>query len=58
MEQSEEAPVAGLLEAQAKAQATLAEVENQNLIRPGRSESQIIEGIDALARSMYGISGD
>jgi hypothetical protein len=58
MEPSEEAPVAGLLEAQAKAQAILAEVKKQNLIRPGRGESQIIEGIDVLARSMYGISCD
>jgi Xaa-Pro aminopeptidase len=56
MEQSEEALVAGLLDAQAKAQTLFAEVENRNLIRPGARESEINEGIYALAGSMYGIS--
>src|SRR5277367_747151 len=56
MEQSEEALVAGLLDAQAKAQTLFAEVEAQNLIRPGARETEINEGIYALAGSMYGIS--
>jgi Xaa-Pro dipeptidase len=56
MEQSEEALVAGLLDAQAKAQTLFAEVENRNLIRPGARESEINQGIYALAGSMYGIS--
>jgi Xaa-Pro aminopeptidase len=56
MEQSEEGLVAGLLDAQAKAQTLFAEVENRNLIRPGARESEINQGIYALAGSMYGIS--
>jgi Xaa-Pro dipeptidase len=56
MEKSEEALAAGLLDAQAKAQALFAEVETQNLIRPGVKETEINEGIYALAGSMYGIS--
>jgi Xaa-Pro dipeptidase len=54
--QSEEALVAGLLDAQVKAQALFAEVEAQNLIRAGVTEGEINEGIYALAASMYGIS--
>jgi Xaa-Pro dipeptidase len=56
MEQSEEALVAGLLDAQRKAEALFAEVQAQSLIRPGAKESEINEGVYALAGSMYGIS--
>jgi Xaa-Pro dipeptidase len=56
MEKSEEALVAGLLDAQAKAQALFVEIRTRNLIRPGAKESEINEGIYALAESMYGIS--
>jgi Xaa-Pro aminopeptidase len=56
MEKSEEALVAGLLDAQAKAHALFAEVETRNLIRPGATESEINEGIYTLAETMYGIS--
>src|SRR5579863_7184038 len=56
MEKSEEALVAGLLDAQAKAQALFAEVETRNLIRPGATESEINEGIYTLAETTYGIS--
>jgi Xaa-Pro aminopeptidase len=56
MEKSEEVLVAGLLEAQEKAQALFAAVETQELIRPGATESEINEGIYALAGSMFGIT--
>jgi len=56
MPQSEEGLVAGLLDAQRKAQALFAEIEAQSLIRPGSRESEINESIYALAASMYGIS--
>jgi len=56
MEKSEEALVAGLLDAQVKAQALFAEIKTQNLIRPGTNESEINESIYALAGSMFGIS--
>jgi Xaa-Pro aminopeptidase len=56
MEKSEEALAAGLLEAQAKAQALFVEIETRNLIRPGAKESEINEGIYALAGTMYAIS--
>lgn len=56
MEKSEEALAAGLLDAQEKAQALFDAVETQNLIRPGARETEINEGIYALAGSMYGIS--
>ena len=56
MEKSEEALVAGLLDAQAKAQALFTEVATRNLIRPGARESEINEAIYALAESLYGIS--
>jgi Xaa-Pro aminopeptidase len=56
MEKSEDVLVAGLLDAQEKAQALFAAVETQNLIRPGVRETEINEGIYALAGSMYGIS--
>jgi Xaa-Pro dipeptidase len=56
MEKSDEALAPGLLDAQAKAQALFAAVETQKLIRPGVKETEINEGIYALAGSMYGIS--
>src|SRR6202142_816576 len=56
MEKSEESLAAGLLDAQAKAQALFAAIETQNLIRPGVKEREINEGVYALAGSMYGIS--
>jgi hypothetical protein len=55
MHHSEEAVTAGLLDAQAKAQALFAEVETRNLIHPGTKESQINEDIYTLAEQMYGI---
>jgi Xaa-Pro dipeptidase len=51
----EEKLIAGLLDAQRKAQALFAEVEARNLIRPGVTENQINESIYALAASMWGI---
>jgi Xaa-Pro dipeptidase len=54
--QSEEVIVAGLLDAQVKAQALFAEVEARKLIRPGATEGEINEGVYALAASMYGIT--
>jgi len=56
MEKLEEALAAGLLDAQGKAQALFAEIQAQNLIRPGAKESEINESIYALAGSMHGIS--
>ena len=56
METSEEALVAGLLDAQVKAQASFAEIETRNLIRPGANESEINERIYALVESMFGIA--
>jgi Xaa-Pro dipeptidase len=56
MEQSEEGLVAGLLDAQRKAEALFAEIQGQSLIRPGAKESEINQCIYALAGSMYGIS--
>lgn len=56
MEQSEEELVAGLLDAQSKAKKLFAAIQTQNLIRPGARESEVNEGIYALAESMFGIS--
>src|ERR1700674_674646 len=56
MEQSEDELVAGLLDAQGKAEGLFAEIQAQNLIRPGARESEINESVYALAGSMYGIS--
>lgn len=56
MEQLEDARVLGLLDAQIKAQNLFAEIEEQGLIRPARSETQINESIYALAHQMYGIT--
>ncbi len=56
MERSAETLSAGLLDAQSKAQDLFAEVETQNLIRPGSKESEINEAIYKLAAQMYRIS--
>jgi Xaa-Pro dipeptidase len=56
MDQSEETLIAGLLDAQRKAEAVFSEIQTQGLIRPGAKESEINEAIYALAGSMYGIS--
>jgi Xaa-Pro dipeptidase len=56
MELSETNHASALLDAQVKAQALFVEVEAQGLIRPGVRESEINEGIYALAGRMYGIS--
>jgi Xaa-Pro dipeptidase len=56
MERSEAQLAAGLLNAQAKADALFAEVGVQGLIHPGIEESKINEQIYALAERMYGIS--
>jgi Xaa-Pro aminopeptidase len=56
MTQSEQALVAGLLDAQAKAQSLFAEIETRHLIRPGAKESEINESIYTLAGHMYGIA--
>jgi|SRR5271156_840912 len=56
MEQLEDARIPALLDAQIKAQRLFSEVEEQNLIQPGRSETEINESIYMLARSMYGIT--
>jgi len=55
-EKTEEALVAGLLDAQEKAQALFAEVESRNLIRQGAKETEINEGVYAVAQEMFGIS--
>jgi Xaa-Pro dipeptidase len=56
MDQSEDAVTAALLDAQGKAQALFAQIESQNLIRPGVAETKINEDIYALAQKMYGIT--
>ncbi len=55
MNQSNDALIAGLLDAQQKAQALFMEVETRNLIRAGALETEINEGIYSLAKQMYGI---
>jgi len=42
-----------LLDAQVKAQALFEEIDARNLIRPEAKESEINEGIYALAERMY-----
>jgi Xaa-Pro dipeptidase len=55
MKQSNEALIAGLLDAQRKAQSLFAEVETRKLIRAGAMETEINEGIYSLAKQTYGI---
>ncbi len=56
MEQFEDTRVAGLLDAQIKAQRLFDGVEELGLIRPGTSETEINESIYTLAQRMYGIT--
>jgi Xaa-Pro dipeptidase len=56
MQRSEAQLTAGLLDAQAKADALFAEVQAQDVICPGIEESKINEQIYALAERMFGIS--
>jgi Xaa-Pro dipeptidase len=56
VERSEEELVAGLLEAQRRANELFAKVESQNLIRPRISETEINEAVYALAQQTYGIT--
>lgn len=56
MTESESQIDSALLEAQRKAAALFGEVEARDLIRPGVGESEINEGVYALAERMYGIS--
>ncbi len=56
MESLEDARIAALLDAQAKAHQLFLEIEKQGIIRPGRSESEINERIYMLAQQMFGIS--
>ena len=56
IQQSEEQIAAGLIDAQRKADALFAAVNEKNLIRPGQTEMQINEAVYALAQQMYGIT--
>jgi len=56
MKETEEAIVAGLMDAQCKADELFKTVEIQNLIRPGQTELQINEAIYKLAEQTYGIT--
>ena len=54
--QIEETIVAGLMDAQRKANGLFKAVETQKLIRPGRTETDINESIYSLAEQTYGIT--
>jgi Xaa-Pro dipeptidase len=56
IKQSEEQIAAGLIDAQQKADALFAAVNEKNLIRPGQTEMQINEAVYALAQQTYGIT--
>lgn len=56
MKETEDAIVAGLVDAQRKANELFKAVETQNLIRPGQTELQINEAIYKLAEQTYGIT--
>jgi Xaa-Pro aminopeptidase len=56
MDPSDQAVALRLLDAQSKAQALFAEIEDQRLIRAGCLESEINEGIYELANRLYGIT--
>jgi Xaa-Pro dipeptidase len=56
MPQTDEALIAGLLDAQAKAEILFSEVEKRGIIRPGRKETEINQDTYALAAEMFGIS--
>jgi Xaa-Pro dipeptidase len=55
MEQLESVRIAGLLEAQNKAQKLFDEVAGKGIIHPGQWETEINEEIYLLARQLYGI---
>lgn len=55
MEQSEEAIVAGLLDAQAKAQELFSTIQANGLICAGAKESEINANVYDLAEQMYGV---
>ncbi len=55
MERSEQAIVAGLLDAQAKAVELFADIETLKMIRPGLKESEINDSIYDLAAENYGV---
>jgi Xaa-Pro dipeptidase len=56
MEQSEQTLASALWDAQEKAHTLFAEIEAQQIVRPGMAESEINESVYALAGRMYGIS--
>jgi hypothetical protein len=56
MEQSEEGLVAGLSDAQRKAEALFAEIEAQSLIRPGAMESEINESVCACREQVRNLA--
>jgi Xaa-Pro dipeptidase len=56
MDRSEEAIVAGLVDAQEKANELFQAVESRKLIRPSVAETKINEDIYVLAQQMYGIN--
>jgi Xaa-Pro dipeptidase len=56
MERSEDAIVAGLLEAQVKAHGLFSAIEAKRVIRPGATEKEINENVYALAEQMYGVT--
>src|SRR5580692_791794 len=56
MQQMEDSRMAGLLDAQNKAQRLFDQVEAEQIIRPGQAESAINENIYGLAQRLFGIS--
>lgn len=52
----EDARVANLLDAQSRAVRLFGAIEDQELIRPGRLESQVSDAIRDLARDLLGVS--
>ncbi|HTZ98303.1 MAG TPA: M24 family metallopeptidase [Terriglobales bacterium] len=55
MERTEEAIVAGLLDAQAKARGLFSEILSKGLIRPGAKETEINANVYDLAAKLYGV---
>jgi Xaa-Pro dipeptidase len=55
MERTEEAIVAGLLDAQAKARGLFSEIQSKGLIRPGAKETEINANVYDLAAKLYGV---
>lgn len=56
MQQSEEALISGLLDAQAKARALFEEIQERRLICPGVPESEINAKVYELAAQRYGVN--